>query len=859
MVTLAALIVRLSAWLASAEWRDRWREEWLAEIDRAAGGGRPAASVLARAAGAPVDALTLRMTTGRGLMDTLRQDITAGLRQIRRQRAVSLVAIATLALGIGASTAIFTVIDAALLRPLPYPEPERLVTIAVDVLRAGSDTPSAVPPSVDDLRRWQSAGDVFSVVAGWMPVSQGLVVKRPAAERVDARQITEAYLSLHGVAPILGRDLNLTDLAPGAPDVALISHGYWQRRFGGSADAVGQVIQFSEGAATIVGVLPATFSDGVSIFRPLTADPRWDTRRGLRPLTVYARLQPGVSVEDAAERLTARLDEPVSPAARVRTVGIRVTSRLDATVGDYQTTVGVLAAAVALVLVIACVNVAGLLLARGASRTGELAVRASLGATRGRMVRQLLTESVVLSSVGGVVGVIVAWISLDVLVANIPMALPSDAPASLNLTVLGAAAALSVATGILFGAAPALRLSGVQLSSALARGGRGHDAALSRRGGQWLIGFEVALAVVLVAGAGLMLRSFSRLAAVDLGFDASGFVTMEVSPLDPNPEVHQQYYPALLETIRAMPDVVAAGAADWFAMDAGALFSVMTVNGEKVGLGTRGVLPGYFDALGLPLRSGQLPTAADHAAGLPVAVVNEFAARKLFPEGSAVGGAIISADTTYRIVGVVGDLRHGGPANEPSDEVYLPFRAGPSNVERPLVVVVRPTGRGRELASRLRRAAESVGPGVLVERIRTGDEWFADRVATPRQRMVLLGLLGGLGLVLALVGVFGMTAFAVARRTREIGVRMTFGARPGQVVAEMIRDAAWPVAAGTAAGLAAAFLATQVIATFLFETTPTDPATFAAVAATLLATGGLAAWLPARRAARVDPVSALRV
>jgi predicted permease len=395
----------------------------------------------------------------------------------------------------------------------------------------------------------------------------------------------------------------------------------------------------------------------------------------------------------------------------------------------------------------------------------------------------------------------------------------------------------------------------------LARGGRRPGSSLSRRGGQILIAAEIALAVVLVAGAGLMLRSFARLSSVDLGFNPDGLVTMELQPLDQNPAVHREYYPQLLQRLRTMPGVASAGAVDYFPLGGVTLFTSVRTEGESTGVILFGVLPGYFETMGVALRDGRLPADRDYQAGLRGAVLSESAARAIFRGGRAIGRQFTRAGSPepWTVLGVVADLRHGGPLQENRpNQVYLLFDPQKSDVSEPMMVVLRPAGRIPDLADRLRQTAQSLGPRVLVESIRTANDRFGENVITPRRRTVLLGLLGGLGLALALVGVFGMTAFSVARRSSEIGVRMAFGARPGQAVRMMLRDSAVPVAIGTLAGLGGAAMATRVIASFLFETRPIEPVTFAAVALALAAAGCLAALIPALRAARVDPAATLR-
>jgi putative ABC transport system permease protein len=792
-------------------------------------------------------------------MAALLQDIRYGIRQLLRERTSSIVAVLTLALGIGASTAIFSVVDAAMLRPLPYPDPERLVDVIPEIVFADGQV-STLTPSMADMRLWQAAGDVFSQVAGHGSEFSGRIVLGPEPERIQVRRFSEDYLSMHGVTPLLGRDFTLEDMQDGAPQVALLGYGYWQTRFAGRREVLGETLRLDNAAVTIVGVLPAWFNADIPLARPLRIPPAQVAARGTGQLSVMARLRPGVSVEQASERLLARM-AGVPPDRFGKLVRVVVTSELDSTVQGYRTTVNIIAGAVGLILLLACVNVAGLLLARGASRQPEMAVRASLGARRIRLIRQLLTESIMLALIGCAVGVVLAWVSLDALVANIPMRLPENSPVTLNLRVLAATIALLVPTVLLFALVPAVRQSHVRVVSALARGGRHSGFSLSRRGGQFLIAAEVALAVVLVTGAGLMLRSFARISAVDLGFNPDGVLTMEVMPLERDPAAHKTYYTALLQRVRTIPQVQSAGIVDSFTLGGGSSYTDFRGSGEHVSGRVVGALPGYLETLGVRLREGRLPTDADDASRARGSVLSESAARALFPDGSSIGRQFTRGKDTWTVVGVIDDLRHGGPLDRRGagfPQVFVPLEPTRFSVTQPMMVVVRPSGRVPALGDRLRQAAQSIGPRVLIERIRTADEWFGERVITPRRRTVLLGLLGSLGLLLALVGVFGMTAYAVSRRTSEIGVRMAFGAQPGQVVRTILRDAAVPIVIGVALGLGGAAAVTRTIQSFLFETTPTDTVTFGVVALTLGAAGCVAALLPARRAAAVDPVATLR-
>jgi len=794
-------------------------------------------------------------------MDAWRQDIRYAFRQLLRQRGSSLVAVVTLALGIGVSTALFSVIDAAMLRPLPYPNPEQLVTISPEETMPDGRV-SRATASMEDMRSWQKSDDVLSMVAGFGRAFRGRIVEGAEPQRIEVAQFTEDYLPMHGVTPVIGRNFTRDDTDPGAPLVALIGYGYWKSRYGGGDDVIGKTVRFDTEIATIVGVLPASFSATTPVSLPLRTPADEYARRGTGRVSVYARLSSGVTIDQATERLSARMHGRALPDGKTTTQPrVAITSRLASALTYSRTTVNVLAGAVALILLIACVNVGGLLLARGAARQSELAVRASIGAGRGRLIRQLLTESVVLALVGGGFGVFLAWVSLDAIVANIPLSFSSDSPVTLNLGVLSATALLLIPTALLFGLAPAIRLSRVRLGSVLARSGRQRGSALSRRGGQALVAVEVALAVILVSGAGLMIRSFMRISDVNLGFNRDGLVIMDVLPLDRNPAVHQAFYTSLLQRLRTIQGMTSAGVVDNFTLGTGTTFTSISVGAKSGGTTVFEVTPGYFEAIGARLVAGRFPTTADEASGARAVVIDERAARTLF-EGVAVGREFTrsgSDNRSWTVLGVIQDLRHGGPlATREEPQIFFPLQVSEYDLNTAMMVVMRPSGASRGLADEVRRVAQRIGPRVLVERIRTGDELFGDRVVTPRRRTVLLSLLGGLGLMLALVGVFGMTAYSVTRRTAEIGVRMAFGARPSQVVHTMVRDSAVPIAIGAVVGVGVAVFVTNVIKSFLFATAPNDPMTLTTVAATLVTAGCLAAFVPALRAAKVDPTSSLR-
>lgn len=804
---------------------------------------------------------------GGGFVETVLQDVRYGVRLLVRRRAFSLVAILTLAVGIGSSAALFSVIDSALLRPLPYPHPEQLMEVLIRETQHGR--PSGGAPSMADIRTWRESGRSLAHVGtgrvtGFLP----RVVDAGMPERLIVGDVSEDFLEVFDIKPILGRGIKTEDLREDAAPVALLGHAYWQSRFGGAADVLGRVIRVSPAvsavpgsanvSATIVGVLPAGFYGETALWVPTQIPAARTNWRG-SGTPVNARLRPGVTIAEAERELTdITRRAPAPPQGQAADVRVELTSMSDNETSGSRKNIIPLASAVSLIVVIACVNVAGLLLARGAGREPELAIRASIGAGRGRLVRQLLTESLILSSAGGLVGLVLAWASLDALVAIIPMSLPPNSPATLNLRVLAFTAIVSIGSSVVVGLVPALRSSRARMGAKLANASRRHASALSRRGGQLLIAAEVALTVILLAGAGLMVRSFSRLAVVDVGLHRSGVLTMEVEPLDPAASVRQQYYPALLSAIRTLPEVAVAGAIDYLPLRDG--YTVSFVKGDsETNVVMKQVLPGYFEAIGQPVKLGRPPTESDRTGAEHVVMINEDAARRFFPGGSPVGRFLETAgELPHRIIGVVGNVRNNGPEDTPQPEVYFLYGQPGSRRAGPLRIVLRPRTSATLSGDRLRQLAQAVGPKVLVGRIRSGTDDLSEMVVTPRHRTLLFSLLGGLGLLLTLVGIFSMTAYAVARRTQEIGVRMAFGARPGDVVKTMVRDAAWPAFLGLAAGMLVALYATRVVASFLFDTTPHDPATFAAVAGLMSVAALAAAWLPARRAARVDPVIALR-
>ncbi len=746
----------------------------------------------------------------------------------------------------------FSIVCAAILRPLPYPSPDELVT--AHVLEASGSGRTGAFPSLDDVRLWRTQGHVFSA-AGVTHGASSIIVEGAQPERLTVQEVSEGYLEVFGVSPVVGRLIGREDVSVGAPAVVMIGARYWQGHLGGRSEVVGTVLRCPEGPATIIGVVPESFSAETAVWRPLQSRDlaRADRRGG--GLRTYARLRDLYSRDEAQRALTSLVGLQAS-GEPAKAVGVRLDSLYESTTSAYLPTLRTFTWAVGLVLLIACANVSSLLLARGRVRRPEIALRASLGASRGRLVRQLLTESLVLGLAGGGAGIVLAWATIDVLVSVVPISLPTNAPAVVDVSVFAFGVALAVSTSVLFGLIPALSLTRETLGVRLGQASRRVSGTLSRRSGQVLVGVEVALAVILLTAAGLLLRSLARVEATGIGFDPERVILVSSEPVDRTPTVFAEYYSELLKFLKTIPGVEAAGAVDLAPLSGIDSVTFAQLPGDRsVEIHDRRVLPSYFKALGLSLRAGREFGDADLQGAAMRTVLNEQAAKLLFPGASAVGRIVTIHGASHEIIGVVGDVRYGGPLWPSSAEAY--FLPDPS-VARPLTAVLLVSPGSAIPLDRIRQIAQGMGPRIVFEGARSESVALADRTVAPRHRAMLFGILGGLGLVLALVGIAGMTAYSVAQRTREVGIRIACGARPSVVVRAIVKDSAWPIAIGLLVGISGAMVGTKVIASFLFETKSTDPATFATAAALLGFTALVASWLPARRAARVDPVQALR-
>jgi putative ABC transport system permease protein len=796
----------------------------------------------------------------------LRQDIAFALRTLRKQPAFTLVAVLTLALGIGANSAIFSVVRGVLLQPLPYAEPERLLEVRT-AYPNGKDYELSPP----DFMSVATLDRVFEGVVGYYR-NETTWTGHGEPRTVRAALVSRGFFSMLGAGMALGRGFADDEHLEGRTQVAVLSHALWQSRFGGRDDVIGRSLVFAGEPYEVVGVALPGFAMplGTEVYGPLTYGETFSAttavgRRG-EYLTVIARLAPGVSPERAEVELAALGRRLQSEFAETNDrLTFTSDSLIERVVGKVRTPLLVLLGAVGLVLLIACANVANLLLARGATREGELALRNAVGAGRGRLVRQLLTEAAVLGLTGGAAGLALAWLGTRALVAARPQDLPRLDQVGVDAAVVAFTFFLAVGTALLFGLLPALQSTGGRLAGTLKEGGRG---GISGRGGHrlrnGLIVAETALAVVLLVGAGLLVKSFLSLTAVDPGFRPEGAVTFTVSfqsATYDEPERRIEAYRALVERLEALPGVSAAGGASVLPLDAGgAIWSFDVVGREPreddlLEIRAAWVTPGYFQALGTHLLAGRSLDERDREGAAPVVLVNEAAVERWFDGASPVGRRLELNGVPREVVGVVGDLPHLGldQASEPT--TYLPHAQLPG---RTLQMVVRSSGDPLALTPDVRRLLREIDPELPVAEPEPLASVVASSVAQPRFYATLLALFAAVALVLALVGIFGVMSYAVAQRTREIGIRMALGARRRAMVAMVLRRALALCGVGLAAGAAVALAATRVMESQLFGVTATDPWTFVVVLALLAASAMVASLVPARRAAAVDPMVALR-
>jgi putative ABC transport system permease protein len=805
-------------------------------------------------------------------MDTLRQDIKYAWRHLLRSPGFSTVAIVTLGLGIGANSAIFSVVNAVLLKPLPYAEPERLV--ALHHLSDGHPA-SMSGPNFTDLRTSSRTLADAAAFTG----SRTILTGQGEPVRLASAQVSAGLFTLLGISPQLGRTFNPEENAPGRTKVAILSFALWQQRFGGDPKIVGKAIVLDGVSTEVVGVMPRGFSFPAAraLWTPLEYTKSFTTeQRSNWYLTGVGRAQPGVPIDQVvAEVRTIGNQLAAQYPDDNAGVGLTAVPLHEDTVGNIRRAVLVLLGAVGLVLLIACTNVANLLLARAAAREGEMAVRSALGAGRGRLIRQLLTESIILGVAGGSLGLLIAIWGVDALIALEPQGVPRLSDVRVDSGVVLFTAGLSLLTGLLFGVVPALQSTGSAVAGTLKEGGRG---AVSSRGGARLRGtlviVEMALAVMLLAGAGLLMRSFIRLASVDPGFHAGQALTFELSLPDTRYGDEPQqiaFFHQLLPRLRALPGVQSASGVLSLPLTGSSTVLSFAVEGrpklppsQEPAMEVRVATTDYFQTIGIPLRRGRLFTADDRPGSQPVVLITESAARQYFPGEEPLGQNITlgwrrGKGKPYAggvVVGIVGDVKDAGLDEEEPPQLYLPYDQWPVQSMSVVMKTAVPPGTLGEAA---RRAVYSVDPNLPVANVRTLEEIVARSISQPKFYMTLLTAFAGAALALAAIGIFGVLSYAVAQRTREIGIRIALGAQQRAVRAMVVRQAMIFAGAGIAIGTVCALILSRwLVATLLFSTSPHDGGTFALVACLLAAVALASSYVPARRATRVDPIVALK-
>jgi len=802
-------------------------------------------------------------------MGVILQDVRYTFRTLKRYPGFALVAVLTLALGIGATTAIFSLVDGVVLRPLPFHAPDRLVMIweqqlAQDIL---SDNPS--PPNFQD---WKRENRSFTGMAAWLDGSMTLSSLDPP-EVVTVAYVSWDLLPLVGVEPIVGRSFTSVEGITGGPNVALISHRLWQRAFEGRSDVLGRALVLNDVGMEVVGVMPPTFDiprPGTDVWLPSD----WshpDHHRQTRNLTVMGRLLPEVSIEEAEadmNRVAAGIAQLHPESNEGWTVDL--VSAHEQTLGDAPKMLMIIFGAVGFVLLISCANVANLMLGRAAYRSQEIAVRVAIGANRRRIVQQLLTESLVIGLLGGALGVLIAFQGVRLFLALEPGDLPRAAEVGVDLRVLLFALATSVLTGVLFGLSPAMDASRRQAGEAL-REGRARGGSGRRSVRRLLVAGEVAISMVLLVGAGLLSRSFMELRAVDPGFDPEGVILGAVNlsaTAYPQNEDRIRYFETVLDRLSETPGVQAVGVTTTLPMDpAGIDFDLpywvegqpAVAEGDMPQTDYRIVSPGYFDAMGMTIVRGRGFTRFDRREGERVLVISETFAERLWPGQDPIGRSITVFyvnNVPWEVVGVVGDTRHAGLSVAPRAQMFVPL-AQAEYVFGYLTVVAR-GAPGVSVADGVRMTVAAVDPKFPLYRLMTLEGRMAETIARDRFTAGLFGIFALLALLLAAAGIHGVVAYQVARQTHEIGLRLALGAGRRSVLTKVVREALTMASLGVVVGITVSVALSRLLSGLLYGVSPLDPTTYGSVAAVLLLAAAGSAAVPALRAAGVDPVDALR-
>lgn len=825
-------------------------------------------------------------------MSQLTQDLRFAVRNLSKQPALALAAILTLALGIGVNAAIFSIVDSVLLQPPPFRDADRVVVIWASnpefARSIGID--DELPSATAHIEDWAKAPSVESIAS--LQAGRLVLTGHGFPQLLGVVRVTGDFFKVMGADAMLGRTLGREDDTLGPGSTVVLSHQLWQRTFGGDPDILGKKLELSGSPYEVVGVMGPRFNyprgghdaqagygfqPDPDLWMPMEFPIEARQNHAFRGNVAVARLKPGASVEKAEAEIKTISDRlAVAFPESDKGWSAKLQPILDKMIGDLRPMLLILSAAVGLVLLIACINVANLLLARAASRQKEIAVRMAMGAGRRRLISQLLTESGLIAVLGGVAGLFLAWAGLRLFAGYVPTGLLGTATMRLDPRTLAFTAVLCVLTTLLAGLLPAFQMTRPDLAGTLREGTRaGAGTARSGRTRSALVVVEVAIAVLVMIGAGLLLRSFARLLDVDNGFRPQRILTAEFAlpPAIVPVENRGPFMESVLERVKPLPGVQSAALISDLPMGGGETVTNIAIEGrpeakpgEAPTVALRTVSPGYFEIMSVPLRKGRYFTDQDRQGSVPVVVINDVMANDLFPGEDPLNKRLQLpgfGDTFYTIIGVVAGIRYSGPQGELRSELYrLVSQTPPGTMPFIMRIAMRTDAEPETLANQVRAAVKEVNPEQPVSNIRTMEQLVSNSIAKPRFSMMLLVLFAALALLLSIVGIYGITAYSVAQRTRELGLRMALGAQPGGILRMVIGETGVLAAIGVVLGLAAAFALTKVLASFLssqlFGVEATDPLIFVAVAFGLILISLAAALLPGRRATRVDPQVALR-
>jgi putative ABC transport system permease protein len=805
-------------------------------------------------------------------MQTLLQDLRYGSRTLLKNPGFTTIAVITLALGIGANTAIFSIVNAVLLRPLPFPDPAALMRIYEKETDTAirSERMEVAPANFLD---WQRQSRTLVGIAAWGRDEQALA-SQDQADPVVAAFVSYNFFSVIGVNPSHGRVFTTEEDNPDRDDVALLSYELWQRRFGADPNVVGQRVNLDGSQYSVVGIMPAGFQypRGAEIWTPLALNANQTQTREAHFLQVIARRQPGASLAQVrAEMETIAGSLAQQYPATNKNWTVNVVPLLEDEVGQVRTTMLLLLCAVGLVLLIACANVSSLLIARGATRRTEITIRSTLGASRWRIVRQLLTESALLAGLGGGLGLLLALWGTDALLALSPSEIPRMQTVSVDLYALGFTLAVTMLAGMIFGLLPALQGAKINLHESLKEGGRSASIApAQKRIFGALVVSEIALALIVLAGAGLLLNSFLRLLRVEIGVQTANLLTVEVNLPSAQYSDSEDYrarrlnfYGQVIARIRALPGVTAVGAIDSLPLGGHQRAWTFRKEGQTLAPSERPVsgfqiaTTDYFHAMGMRIRRGRAFAESDRDGSPQVAIVNESFARQFYPNEDPLGQRIIIRNRleAREIVGVVNDIRHFGPDKSPAPEMYVPYN---QLVVGAVPLVVRTKSEPEALIGAVREEIRAVDREVAIGKVRTMTQMMSATLAERRFALLLLGGFAVVALSLAAIGIYGVMAYAVTQRTREIGIRIAMGAQTSDVLKLIIKQGLSLSLIGVVVGLVGSFALTRLMTDLLFGVSATDPLTFIVIALLLAFVMLLACWIPARRATKVDPMVALK-